>query len=238
MYKEIDRMTHAMIRVTLAAMLLVGLGSCATQKNTSTCCSDTCTAACCQSSGSPLLAEDLSNAILPAGSWTFDQGVLEWVGKGSVWTEASYGDFILDFEFKVVKGTNSGVFIRTGNIKDSVQTGIEIQVLDSYGKAEVGKHDCGAVYDCLAPSQNMAREAGQWNRMTIKAQGPLLSVALNGEEVIDMNLDDWTEARKNPDGSKNKFKTALKDFPRSGQIGFQDHGKQVWYRNIRITPLE
>lgn len=146
-------------------------------------------------------------------------------------------NFVLDLEFKVDRGTNSGVFIRTGDIKNSVQTGIEIQVYDSFGKDPVGKHNCGAVYDCLAPSKNSVKEAGQWNHMTLEAQGAMLTVILNDEQIINMNLDDRSEPHLNPDRSKNKFKTALRDFPRTGRIGFQDHGKKVWYRNIRIKPL-
>ena len=49
-----------------------------------------------------------------------------------------------------------------------------------------------------------------------------------------MNLNDWKEAEKNPDGSTNKFKTALKDLSRKGHIGFQNHGQVVWFRKIRI----
>jgi hypothetical protein len=52
-----------------------------------------------------------------------------------------------------------------------------------------------------------------------------------------MNLDDWTEAHQNPDGTANKFDVAYKDLPRSGYIGLQDHGGKVWYRNIRIKEL-
>ena len=65
----------------------------------------------------------------------------------------------------------------------------------------------------------------------------LLSVELNGEKVTEMDLDQWTEPNKNPDGSKNKFRTALKNFKREGHIGFQDHGAWVAYRNIRIHVL-
>ena len=52
-----------------------------------------------------------------------------------------------------------------------------------------------------------------------------------------MDLDQWTVARKNPDGTPNKFSTPMKDMPRVGHIGLQDHNDPVWYRNIRIKEL-
>jgi hypothetical protein len=63
-------------------------------------------------------------------------------------------------------------------------------------------------------------------------------VELNGQQVTEMDLDRWTEVGRNPDGSTNKFKQPLKDFARSGYVGFQDHGRPIWYRNIRIRTLE
>jgi hypothetical protein len=69
-----------------------------------------------------------------------------------------------------------------------------------------------------------------------------VTVVFNGETVIDASLDSWPEIGKNPDGTPNKFKKALKDFARSGPIGLQGlHGKAqapVWYRNLKIKPLE
>jgi hypothetical protein len=53
-----------------------------------------------------------------------------------------------------------------------------------------------------------------------------------------MDLDDWTQANKNPDGTKNKFKIAYKDLPREGYISLQDHGQAIEYRNVRILELE
>jgi hypothetical protein len=63
-------------------------------------------------------------------------------------------------------------------------------------------------------------------------------VVLNGEEVIDMDLNLWMEAHKNPDGTSNKFNTAYKDMPRVGNIGLQYHNHPIWFRNIKIKSLD
>jgi len=80
---------------------------------------------------------------------------------------------------------------------------------------------------------------GQWNHITITARDNEVHIVLNGEQIIDMDLNRWTQAGWNPgpDRTKNKFRTALKDFKREGYIGFQDHGANVWYRNVRIKRL-
>lgn len=184
-----------------------------------------------------VVADDLSNCEFSPGSWAVEDGVLTRKGGGSIWTKAQYGDFILDLEFKVDKETNSGVFFRTADIEDPVQTGIEVQIYDSQGKEKATKYDCGAIYDIQEPSVNTARPAGEWNRMTIMAKGSKISVVMNDEQIIDIDLDNWTEPNKNPDGTKNKFNTAYKDSARVGAFGFQDHGKPVWYRNIRVKKL-
>src|SRR5205814_1027764 len=63
----------------------------------------------------------------------------------SYYNEA-FDNFVLSCDFKVSKGANSGIFIRTGDMNDPVQTGFEIQIFDSAGKAP-SKHSCGALYD-------------------------------------------------------------------------------------------
>jgi hypothetical protein len=60
---------------------------------------------------------------------------------------------------------------------------------------------------------------------------------LNGKSILEADIDQWTTANQNPDGSKNKFKTALKDLPRSGHIGLQYHGHPVWFRNVKLVKL-
>ncbi|MEW6307039.1 MAG: DUF1080 domain-containing protein [Verrucomicrobiota bacterium] len=173
------------------------------------------------------------------GGWIIEDGVLGAVpGKKNnyVWTKDTFGDFELDLEFKMSEKCNSGVFFRT-DPKNPVQGGFEIQVFDSHGKTELSAHDCGALYDAVIPSVNAAKPAGEWNRMQISAKGAMVKVVLNGKTVVEADLDKWTEGNLNPDGTKNKFKTALKDLPRTGYIGFQDHGHPVWFRNVKIKPL-
>lgn len=165
--------------------------------------------------------------------WVIEDGVLaRKPNAGMIWTKERFGNFVLDLEFKT-EG-NSGIFFRTDNPKDCVQTGLEMQIYKRVDKP--GKHGCGAVYDALAPSREMTKD-GQWNHITITAKDNKIGIVLNGEQIIDMDLNRWTEPGKNPDDSKNKFRTALKDFKREGHIGFQDHGANVWFRNIRIKQL-
>jgi hypothetical protein len=153
-------------------------------------------------------------------------------------TKEKFGDFVLSCEFKVTKGCNSGIFLRMADPNDPVQTGLEIQVFDSHGKEKPGKHDCGALYDALAPSKNAMKPAGEWNRIEITARGSSIQLVLNGQRVVEADLDRWTEAGRNPDGSANKYKKPLKEFPRDGHIGLQDHNHDVWYRDIKVKRLK
>lgn len=185
-----------------------------------------------------LFAADLSNAVDPAG-WVFEGKELVAKTHDTLWTKDSYGDFILDLEFKVIAESNSGVFLRSGDIKNVLKA-LEIQVHDSADGSKYGM--VAAIYDAMPPSKSMAKPVGEWNHYTITCKGPLVSVVFNGEEVINANLDNWSEAGKNPDGTPNKFKEALKDYARKGPIGLQGlHGKAqapVWYRNLKIKVLE
>ena len=153
--------------------------------------------------------------------------------------EQTYGDFVLELEFKVATNTNSGVYLRTADRQDPVYTGIEVQVANSFGQDQLSRTGtAGAIYDCVAPTHNAIKPPGEWNRYVITCQGPRIQVVLNDQAIVDMNLEEWTQARQNPDGTTNKFGTPLKDFARQGYIGLQDHGRPVWYRNIRIKPLD
>src|SRR5688572_9025528 len=126
-----------------------------------------------------------------------------------------WSDFVLSLDFKISKGCNSGVFIRTSSLtprpgKDVGFNGIEIAVDDPVG---AGYHDTGAIYDLVKPVKNAMKPAGEWNRMIITCHDNLIRVELNGDLVTSMNLDDFTEPHKRPDGTRHKFDVAYKDHP-------------------------
>jgi hypothetical protein len=169
-------------------------------------------------------------------------GVLAAVkGDELLCTKERFGDFILDLEFKLAERTNSGVFIRMGTIND-LSTAIEVQVLDdSSEEAADPKWRCGAIFGHLEPTRSMVKKPGQWNHYTITCKANKIYVVLNGEQIIDMDLDMWTDAGRNPDGTAipSWLNTAYKDMPREGHIALQGQhgGRPVWYRNIKIKPL-
>ncbi len=147
-----------------------------------------------------------------------------------------HGDFVFDFDYKLSKGCNSGVFVRVGKLKDPVMTGLEIAIDDTTG---TGMHDPGAIYDLVAPKVNAQKPQGEWNHMTITAKGPKISVELNGTQVSTIDQSEWTKPGERPDGSKHKFSNiAIKDLARPGYLGFQDHGQDCWYKNVRIKDLD
>jgi len=150
-----------------------------------------------------------------------------------------WADFVLSLDFKISKGCNSGVFIRTFPLtprpgKDVGFNGIEVAIDDT---TTALFHDTGAFYDLVKPSKNAMKLVGQWNHMVITCDGPRLAVELNGERINQMNLDQWTTPNRRPDGSEHKFDVAYKNHPRSGYIGLQDHGSPCWYKNIKIKAI-
>ncbi|MDG2220791.1 MAG: DUF1080 domain-containing protein [Rubripirellula sp.] len=165
-------------------------------------------------------------------------------GMGYIWTKNDYSDFDLSLQYKLSETANSGVFFRS-DPDNPVQGGFEIQLLDNHSSQSVkakkrtdGRTLNGAFYDAKAPLADPANPVGQWNDFRLICKGPSIRVLINDVTVVDANVDDWDTARKNPDGSDNKFKTALKELPRTGRIGFQNHGQVAWFKNVRITILE
>lgn len=188
--------------------------------------------------GKALFEADLSNALFEEDGWAFENDALTAKGKGDIWTKERYGNFMLSLEFKCDPTTNSGVFIRCGAIEDWLHSTIEVQILQNNDDYKNPKHHCGSIFDCLEPTSQMVKAPGEWNQYVIFAKDNFIYVLLNGTQVVGMNLDQWTEPHKNPDGTRNKFKNAYKDMPREGHIGLQYHGQPVAFRNMRIQKLD
>jgi hypothetical protein len=154
--------------------------------------------------------------------------------------EKPLANFVLALDFKISPRCNSGIFVRTFPLtsrpgRDVGYNGLEIAVDDTQA---AGFHDAGAIYDLVKPETNAMKPAGEWNHIEITCKGNLIEVALNGQRVTRMDLDQWTEKNKRPDGSPHKFDIAFKDHPRKGYIGLQDHGANCWYRSIKLRPLD
>jgi len=148
-------------------------------------------------------------------------------------------NFVLSLDFKISPGCNSGIFVRTKSLtaregKDVGFNGIEIAIDAAEGP---GFHTTGAIYDLVATKVNAMKPVGEWNHIDITCDRSVIDVTLNGRQVSRMNLDEWNEANKRPDGSSHKFDVAYKEHPRRGYIGLQDHGSDCWYRNIKLRPL-
>ena len=171
--------------------------------------------------------------------WTVEDECIVCTVQGGkyLYTQDQYENFVLSVDFKIAEKTNSGIFFRWSDLDDPVHTGIEIQIFDSYGQEVADTHTCGAIYDMVAPSSNPSKPAGEWNNILIRSVPNYISVEKNGVRIAEMDLEQWEEAGKNADGSKNKFKYAWKDMPQKGHIGLQDHGGKVWFRNLKIQQL-
>lgn len=153
--------------------------------------------------------------------------------------EEQWENFVLTLDFKMSKGCNSGVFVRTYSLtprpgKDVGFNGLEIAIDDTPG---AGFHDTGAIYDLVKPTRNAMKPIGQWNHIEITCDRNLISVVLNGDAVTRMDLDQFTRPYQRPDGTAHKFDIAYKNHPRKGYIGLQDHGQDCWFKNIKLRPL-
>ena len=152
-----------------------------------------------------------------------EEGWSRW--KAYLWAKEKYGDFDIEFEYKLEKGGNSGFYFRVGDVNDPVEKGIEVQIYDTDPKTaddKLSDHDAGGIIPGLKPHRSAAKPAGEWNKMEVMHFDDKIVVMLNG---VNVNAHDL-----GPGGQLAKR-------PRTGSIGFQDHGLPISLRNIRIrTP--
>jgi len=193
----------------------------------------------------PLFAPDLSDADAPEGVWSVTDGVLTATEDKNIFTKKPYDNFILDLEFKTAEGTNSGVVVYCSDKKKWIPNSIEIQIADDWSEKWASKPrswQCGAVFGHLPAARNkVVKKPGQWNRMTVTCQGPIVTVVLNGEKVTVMDMRKWTSAKKNPDGSDipGWLSRPVAELETKGYIGLQGKhaGAPIWFRNLKIKTL-
>jgi hypothetical protein len=183
---------------------------------------------------------------LPAASWKAVDGELAGLSSGGgmdggdAITLAEFTDFDLVFDFKVGPEGNSGVFYR---VKETTDKGLwevapEYQVLDdpayiAMGTMDMNRHLTGDNYDLQSAAEKTMYPTGEWNTGRILVDGTHVEHWLNGRMTVEYELysDEWEELV-----AKSKFGEEYSRAP-SGSIGLQDHGTPVWYRNMKIRPL-
>lgn len=176
----------------------------------------------------------------PAGTvpdgWKIEDGTLTRAAEaGDLMTTEQYGDFELTLEWKISEGGNSGIIYRS-KVTDqpSYVTGPEYQVLDNKAWKLQATDDTasGSLYGLYAPTKDVSRPAGEWNTARIVLHGNHVEHWLNGEKVVDAEIGsaEWDERV-----AGTKF-AGWKGFAKQakGHIVLQDHGHQVWFRNIKV----
>jgi hypothetical protein len=150
--------------------------------------------------------------------------------------DKEFGDFEFQCDVKMAEGEcNSGIFVRTSDLADPVNTALEVQVFHPLGTT---LQDFGAIYDLVPPAKQLAKGPGEWNTLNIRCQGPMITVQVNGEQVAELDCDTLDQPGLRADGTKHKFPRAIKDFAKKGYIGLQDHGTDVWFKNIKLREIK
>ena len=172
--------------------------------------------------------------------WKVENGVLTGGEPRGCWllSEQEYGDFVLEFEFKLGERGNSGCALRAPLYGDPAFDGLELQMADfRYNPEAKDSELTGGLYRAVAPKKQVYRPT-EWNRYRIECRGPRVKVELNAEPILEVNLDEQTATVKRHDGTDAP---PLKDRPRRGHIGFQElsrDGSHVAIRNARIKVLD
>lgn len=179
--------------------------------------------------------------------WQIKDGELIALGEGGlnghgadIITREQFENFEMKVDWKVSEGGNSGLFfgVLEGDQYGAVyETGPEYQLIDDagYGDRIKDTQMSGANYDMHPPSKMAVHPAGTYNETMIKVENGHVQHWLNGELVVayDLWTDEWEELKAN---------SKWKDHPnygmaKKGHIALQDHGKKIWFKNIKIRTL-
>lgn len=184
--------------------------------------------------------------------WSAKDGTLHFAGKGSGdgWQAEDGGDIILtdrpyeNYEFsidwKISQGGNSGIIYHVVESEDFDyvwQSGPEYQLLDNarHPDGQIEKHRAGDLYDMIETKFVTVNPPGEWNRTRIKIKDGHVEHWLNGYKVVEYDLG-------TPEFQAMVAASKFSEMPgfgqaKAGHIALQDHGDEVWFRNIKIRPL-
>ena len=112
-----------------------------------------------------------------------------------------------------------------------------MQVLDDgvHHDGKSTKTSAGALYDLIAPINKTLKPVGEFNMVSISVEENHVEYWINGSKIVEYELGSKVLAGLI---ENSKFKT-MPNFAKAeqGHIGFQHHGEEVWYRNVRIRKL-
>ena len=195
-----------------------------------------------------------NKATFPEQGWEIVDGTLHCIGSGKGEAGGKGGDIVYDkkfsnfhlkLEWKISEGGNSGIMYLVQEAPEwsaPWKTGPEMQVLDNerHPDAQQGKNgnrQAGSLYDLIPAVPQNAKPAGEWNTAEIKVYKGSVWHIQNGETVLEYHL--WTP-EWNALVAGSKFPALNPNWANvatEGYIGLQDHGDDVWYRNIQIREL-
>lgn len=172
--------------------------------------------------------------------WRVENGILRSEGTRGCWlmSEQDFGDFDLEFEFRLGQRGNSGLALRAPMAGDPAFDGMELQMADFRYNPEAKPSELtGGLYRAVAPRQQVYRPT-EWNHYEISLRGHHLKARLNGVLIHDLDLSRETTIIQRHDG---KDAPPIKDRPNRGHLGFQELSRDdghVMIRNAFIRPRD
>jgi hypothetical protein len=162
-------------------------------------------------------------------------------GRGDLITAGEYENYEFSYDWKIAANGNSGLLfnvVEDPKYSAVYVTGPEMQVLDNDGHpdAKIHKHRAGDLYDLIACSEETVKPAGEWNEARIISNKGKYEFWLNGKKLVTFTMHD---AAWDAMVAASKFKS-MPDFGKAkkGHFALQDHGDQVWFRNVKIKELK
>ncbi|MFY0650987.1 MAG: DUF1080 domain-containing protein [Cyclobacteriaceae bacterium] len=165
--------------------------------------------------------------------------------KGDIIYDTELENFIFRMEWKIAEGGNSGIFYlgqELDNFKKIYHTAPEMQVLDNdkhpdAKKGKDGNRKAGSLYDLIPAVPQNARAVGEWNEVEISVINREVTHKQNGVEVVKYKLDSPEWEALVADSKFPGLNENWVNIPQKGYIGLQDHGDDVWFRNLRVKVL-